>query len=85
MVLAEMLGRTKQPKWTFHLPEACRCLWLLQPDTDPTLLQAYTAVYCEYLFAPCGCFNLKNYIVVPFVPIFMLCLCQTIAHHLKLT
>ena len=31
----------------------------------------YTAVYWEYLFAPCGCFNLKNSILVPFVPIFL--------------
>ena len=31
----------------------------------------YTAVCWEYLFAPCGCFNLKNSIVVPFVPIFL--------------
>ena len=30
-----------------------------------------TAVYWEYLFAPCGCFKLKNSIVVPFVPIFL--------------
>ena len=31
----------------------------------------YTAVYWECLFAPCGCFKLKNSIVVPFVPIFL--------------
>ena len=31
----------------------------------------YTAVYWGYLFAPCGCFKLKNSIVVPFVPILL--------------
>ena len=31
----------------------------------------YTAVNWEYLFAPRGCFKLKNSIVVPFVPIFL--------------
>ena len=31
----------------------------------------YTAVHWGYLIAPCGCFNLKNYIVVPLVPIFL--------------
>ena len=31
----------------------------------------YTAVYCGYLFAPGGCFKLKNSIVVPFVPILL--------------
>ena len=31
----------------------------------------YTAVYWGYLFAPRGCFKLKNSIVVPFVPILL--------------
>ena len=31
----------------------------------------YTAVYWGYLFAPGGCFKLKNSIVVPFVPILL--------------
>ena len=31
----------------------------------------YTAVYLGYLFAPRGCFKLKNCIVVPFVPILL--------------
>ena len=31
----------------------------------------YTAVYGGYLFAPGGCFKLKNSIVVPFVPILL--------------
>ena len=31
----------------------------------------YTAVYWGYLFAPGGCFKMKNSIVVPFVPILL--------------
>ena len=36
-----------------------------------TLCLQFTAVYREYLFAPCGWFNLNTSIVVRFVPIFL--------------
>ena len=48
----------------------------IQPYTPEytTIYLEYAAVHWEYLFAPCGCFNLKNSIVVPFVPIFLVAL-----------
>ena len=40
MVLAgTLLGCTANPEWTSSSPETCRCLWLLQPDTQHDLLR----------------------------------------------
>ena len=40
MVPAEALLRcTANLEWTFSSPDVCRCLWLLQPGTQPGLLE----------------------------------------------
>ena len=36
---AALLGYTANLEWIFGSPNACRCLWLLQQDTQPGLLE----------------------------------------------
>ena len=43
-VLAEkLIGCIAEPDWIFSSSEDCRCLWLIQPDTNTRLLHALRA------------------------------------------
>ena len=57
------------------IPQYTAVYWIyIRSICTPEYTAVYlecTAVYREYLFAPCGCFKLKNFVVVPFVPIFL--------------
>ena len=36
----KLMGGVQEPQWIFQSPEACRCLWLIQPDAGTPLLDA---------------------------------------------
>ena len=36
----KLMGGVQEPQWIFQSPEACRCLWLIQPDARTPLLDA---------------------------------------------